>query len=135
MKKHLAATPQATSRVALQTHLDIFTTYYNEIRPHRARQRMTPRAAFDARVKAGPRGTPVRDAGEFRIRYDRVDQWGKVTLRYAGKLRHLSIGRAHKGQHILMLVDDRDVRVLSTEGAFITKLRIDPDRTYQAQAT
>jgi len=82
-------------------------------------------------VKAGPSGTPVRNAGEFRIRHDRVDQTGKVTLRYAGKLRHLGIGRAHKGRHVLLLVDDRDVRVLSNDGEFIATLRINPDRTYQ----
>ena len=49
---------------------------------------LTSRAAYDARVKAQPVATPIRDAGEFRIRRDRVDQTGKVTLRYAGKLRH-----------------------------------------------
>ena len=98
MKKWLDANETAASRAALQSHLDTFTTYYNDVRPHRAKHRMTPRAAFAARVKAGPAGTPVRDAGEFRIRYDRVDKSGKVTLRYGGKLRHLNIGRAHKGE-------------------------------------
>jgi transposase InsO family protein len=135
MKTGLSRRGPARSMADLQERLDTFTDYYNNVRPHRARQRMTPRAAFEQRVKAGPSGRPVRNAGEFRIRYDRVDRDGKVTLRYAGRLRHLHIGRAHKGEHILMLVDDRDVRVLSPEGEFIAELRIDPERTYQAQST
>jgi transposase InsO family protein len=135
MKKYLDAKSAPRSLNELQERLEVFRTYYNEVRPHRAKERMTPQSAFDARVKAGPSGRPVRDAGEFRIRYDRVDKSGKVTLRYAGKLRHLSIGHAHRGEHILMLIDDRDVRVLSAEGEFIATLKIDPERIYQSRIT
>jgi transposase InsO family protein len=131
MKKYLAAKPPARSLTQLQTQLDVFATYYNDIRPHRAKHRITPRAAYDTRVKAKPSATPIRDAGEFRIRRDRVDQTGKVTLRYAGKLRHLGIGRAHRGQHVLMLIHERDVRVLTTDGQHIAQHHIDPNRTYQ----
>ena len=74
---------------------------------------------------------PIRDAGEFRIRHDRVDQTGKVTLRYAGKLGHLGHRRAHRG-HVLTLIEDRNVRVLTTDGQYIAKHRIDPDRTLPA---
>jgi transposase InsO family protein len=130
-KKYLASNPAARSLAQLQAHLDVFATYYNDVRPHRAKRRMTPRAAYDARVKAKPAATPIRDAGEFRIRRDRVDQTGKVTLRHAGKLRHLGIGRAHQGQHVLMLIHDRDVRVLTTDGQPIAEHHIDPDRIYQ----
>ncbi|MGH3042176.1 MAG: integrase core domain-containing protein [Gaiellaceae bacterium] len=130
MKQHLEATP-TRSLAQLQDRLDVFTAYYNDVRPHRARDRMTPRAAYDARTKARPSGSPIRDAGEFRIRHDRVDQTGKVTLRYAGKLRHLGIGRAHRGQHVLVLAHDRDVRVLTTDGELIAQHQIDPTRNYQ----
>ena len=44
---------------------------------------------------------------------------------------HLGIGRAHKGQHVLLLVDDRDVRVLTSQGELIAQHHIDPERTYQ----
>ncbi len=130
MKQHLDANP-VRSLAQLQDRLDVFSTYYNDVRPHRANHRTTPRAAYDARTKARPSGSPILDVGEFRIRHDRVDTTGKVTLRYAGKLRHLGIGRAHKGRHVLLLVHDRDVRVLTSEGDPIAELRIDPDRTYQ----
>jgi transposase InsO family protein len=131
LKKHLDATPTPRSLTQLQTRLDTFRDYYNDVRPHRARQRQTPRTAYTTRVKARPTGTPIRDAGEFRIRTDRVDQTGKVTLRYAGKLRHLGIGRAHRGTRVLLLVHDRNVRVLTTDGTLITQHHIDPTRTYQ----
>ena len=58
------------------------------------------------------------------------DVW---SLRYAGKLRHLGIGRAHRGQHVLMLIHDRDVRVLTTDGQHIAQHGIHPDRIYQPQ--
>jgi Integrase core domain len=91
MKQHLEANP-ARSPAQLQDRLDVFSAYYNDVRPHRATHRMTPRAGYDTRTKARPSGSPIRDVGEFRIRHDRVDATGKVTLRYAGKLRHLGIG-------------------------------------------
>src|SRR6266851_4683789 len=48
MKAFLAKQPQAHSIVQLQAQVDRFVTYYNEVRPHRARGRMTPRAAYEA---------------------------------------------------------------------------------------
>jgi transposase InsO family protein len=133
VKKYLAAHTVPDSLAQIQKRLDVFAAYYNDVRPHRAKQRMTPRAAYAARTKARPSGSPIRDAGEFRIRHDRVDQTGKVTLRYAGKLRHLGIGRAHRGRRVLLLVDDRDLRVLTSDGQLITALQINPARTYQPQ--
>ena len=132
-EKKFLSTKVIRSLDALQEHLDVFAAYYNDVRPHRAKKRMTPRAAYEARTKACPTGTPIRDAGEFRIRSDRVDEFGKVTLRYAGKLRHLSVGRAHARAHVLMLVHDRDVRVHSEEGEYLGTLRINPEKDYQGQ--
>jgi transposase InsO family protein len=135
LKKHLARHRPPRSLTELQHRLDTFRAYYNDIRPHRANNRTTPTATYNARVKAQPTGTPIRNAGEFRIRYDRVDTTGKVTLRYAGKLRHLNIGRAHKGRHVLLLVHDRDVRVINSDGEPIATITIDPDKLYQARNT
>jgi hypothetical protein len=133
LKKYLAAQDPPATMAELQSQIDRFVEYYNEVRPHRARNRMTPRAAFDGRVKAGPSGAPVRNAGEFRIRHDKVDKDGKVSLRYGGKMRHLQVGRAHKGKRIMLLVDDRDVRVLSADGEFLAEVEIDPAKIYQAR--
>jgi len=108
--------------------------YYNTVRPHWAKKRKTPQVAFDARVKARPSGTPIRDAGEFRIRFDKVSH-GKVTLRYGGQLRHLGVVQAHNGRRVVLLVDDRNVRVHSVDGEFLRELRIDPAKIYQGQST
>ena len=135
MKKFLEQGTPARSMAELQSRLDTFVEYYNTVRPHRARGRMTRSQAFAGRVKAGPSGKPVRDAGEFRIRHDRVDKDGKVTLRYAGVMRHLSVGRAHKGVKVMLLVADRDVRVLSSEGELLREFRIDPERKYLGQGS
>jgi hypothetical protein len=40
-------------------------------------------------------------------------------------------GRAHKGQRVLVLVADRDVRVLTVEGEILRHLQLDPSRDYQ----
>jgi len=131
LKKHLDAKTTSQSLRELQTRLDVFAAYYNDVRPHRANHRRTPRAVYTTRVKAAPTAHPIRDAGQFRIRRDRVDRTGKVTLRYAGKLRHLGIGRAHKGRHVVLLIDDRDVRVITSDGQLIATHHVDPERTYQ----
>jgi hypothetical protein len=39
--------------------------------------------------------------------------------------------RAHKGQRVLVLVADRDVRVLTAEGELLRQLTRDPSRDYQ----
>lgn len=51
--------PRAATIEELQSQIDRFTLYDNEVRPHRARDRLTPRAAFDARDKATPRGPKI----------------------------------------------------------------------------
>ena len=56
---------------------------------------------------------------------------GTVTLRCRSRLRHIAVGRAHKGRRVVLLVADRDVRVLSTEGEILRQLVLDPSRKYQ----
>jgi hypothetical protein len=48
-----------------------------------------------------------------RIRHDLVDKSGTVTLRVASKLRHIGVGRTHKGTHVILLVHDLDIRVVN----------------------
>jgi transposase InsO family protein len=131
-KKFLAAKAPSRSLGALQERLEYFSDYYNTVRPHRAKRRRTPQSVFEERAKAAPRGLPVRNAGEFRIRFDKVSA-GKVTLRYGGTLRHLGIGRAHEGTRVVLLADDRQVRVQSVHGEFLAQFEIDPSRVYQAR--
>jgi transposase InsO family protein len=131
VKKYLAKQDPATSLRELQGQLDRFVDYYNEVRPHRAKGRRTPRAAFEEKVKAAPPAAPTVPFSHYRVRNDKVDKVGKITLRYEGRLRHINVGRAHCGQRVLVLVADRDVRVLSPEGELLSHVVIDPDRIYQ----
>jgi hypothetical protein len=69
------------------------------------------------------------------VRHDRVDKTGCVSLRYESRLRHIGIGRAHKGERVLLLIADADVRVVSEDGELIRQLLIDPSCDYQRRGT
>jgi hypothetical protein len=56
-----------------------------------------------------------------------------VTLRHHNRLIHIGIGRAHKGERILLLIADRDVRVVNQDDELIRQLTIDPSRNYQGR--
>ena len=133
MKKWLRAQPtQPATITELQTMLDRFRTEYNTARPHRSLpHRATPSALFDTMPKALP--GPSRDADAHdRIRHDRVDKSGTVTLRVHGHLRHIGVGRTHKGTHVILLVQDLDVRIVNAiTGELLRELTIDPSKDYQ----
>ena len=86
-KKWLTAQPRPATLAALQSQLDQFTAYYNTQRPHRALNRRTPAQAYTARPKAIPTG-PVIPA-HYRVRTDRIDNYGSVTLRHSSRLHHI----------------------------------------------
>lgn len=123
--------PAATTVVELQAQLDDFRRYYNTTRPHRSLDRRTPAQAFIARTKATPRRPAITVPAQHRVRRDRVDADGKVTLRYQSKLRHLGIGRRYAGTRVMLLVADRDVRVINNDGELIATFTIDPTKQYQ----
>jgi transposase InsO family protein len=131
LKKWLAAQHQPADLAQLQALLDAFTAYYNTRRPHRSLpHRATPATTYHARPKAVP-GQP-RTASHDRIRTDRVDADGKLTLRYNGKLHHIGIGRTHARTRVLMLVHDLEVRVINAAtGELLRDLTLDPSRDYQ----
>ena len=130
MKCYLAKQSSARTVKDLQRQLDTFVRYYNEVRPHCSLARRTPRVVYDARVKAHP--GQVKDAtAHFRVRYDKVDTNGTVTLRYGSRILHLGMGRKNADQVVTMLVADRDVRVLNPEGVLMRHFTIDPSRNYQ----
>ena len=133
LKKHLAKQRRPRTVARLQAQLDQFRTYYNTIRPHRALNRRTPAQAFAARTKATPRRPSIVVPVEHRVRRDRVDSGGNVTLRYQSKLRHLGVGRRYAGTRVLLLVADRDVRVLNDHGELLAEFTINPTKDYQPQ--
>ena len=103
--------------------------YYNHIRPHRALGRRTPLQAYSARLKARPVGAAAQTY--FRVREDRVDETGKVSLRYDSRLYKIGLGRAHKGRVVKLLVADQEIRVIDANGELIRELTLDPNRCYQ----
>jgi transposase InsO family protein len=133
LKKWLARHPAPGSLTELQTQLDWFTSYYNTVRPHRALGRRTPTEAFTARTRARPRRAGLSIPAHHRVRRDKIDKAGRVSLRYHSKLVHIGIGRAHAGTRVLLLVADRDVRVITEEGELLQHLTIDPTKNYQPQ--
>lgn len=133
MKAFLAKQDPAATIAALQVQVDQFITYYNETRPHRSCGRKPPLLAFDARDKARPSGPKIHVGAGERVRKDRIDKNGKVTLRHRTRLHHIGIGHAHAGTRVIMLVHDLDVRVLSEDGELLRHLTLDPSRDYQPQ--
>ncbi|GCD89843.1 hypothetical protein NLS1_18490 [Nocardioides sp. LS1] len=133
MKKWLRAQPVQPSTIAeLQALLDRFVAEYNHRRPHRSLpHRATPATLYDSTPKALPGPSRAPDTHD-RIRHDRVDKSGTVTLRVAGQMRHIGVGRTHKGTHVILLVQDLDVRVVhAITGELLRELTIDPNRDYQ----
>lgn len=131
LKRYLAQQPAPQTLAGLQGQLDAFAHYYNTTRPHRALGGRTPLQAYSARIKARP--PSAGDPGtHFRIRHDKVDRGGTVTLRHDSRLHHIGIGRAYKGRAVKLLVADRDIRILDLDtGELIRQLTLDPSRDYQ----
>ena len=130
-KKFLTKQPAAGSLAELQAQLDRFVENYNHHRPHRALGRRTPADAYTARLKAHPPET--MPAIHFRVRHDKVDKHGSLTLRYASKLHHIGMGARRRGQPVVMLIADRDIRIVSPDGELLRHLTLDPTRDYQPQ--
>ena len=67
-----------------------------------------------------------------RVRHDKINKAGTVTLRVAGRLRHIGIGRTYAGTYVILLVQDLDVRIVhAATGELLRELTIDPRRDYQ----
>lgn len=133
MKKWLTGQPdQPTSIAALQALLDSFAEEYNHRRPHRSLpHRATPATAYTARPKATP-GDRDEDTHD-RLRHDRVDKTGKITLRHGGRLYSIGIGRTHARTRVLVLVQDLDIRIIdAATGELLRELTLDPTKRYQA---
>jgi hypothetical protein len=132
LKNWLRAQPHQPGTVAeLQALCDVFVEIYNSQRPHRSLPgRVPPAAAYQLRPKAGP-ADRTGDT-HWRVRTDRVDKTGRVTLRYNGGLHHIGLGHEHARTRVVMLIDDLHVRVIdAATGELLRDLTLDPTRDYQ----
>jgi len=132
MKKFLCAQEGLETSKQLQRAIDRFVEYYNTVRPHRGIARKTPLAQWSAGERAVPR-TPRINIGGRRLRLDKVDKTGSVTLRHRGQLHHIGIGRPYGGWRVAMLIDGRNIEIVSLDGSPIRKLVLDPTKDYQRQ--
>jgi hypothetical protein len=108
-----------------------FTDLYDNRRPHRSLEhRATPAAAYAARPKAAP-GNQTTGTHD-RVRTDRIDADGKVTLRHAGRLYNIGAGRTHARTRVLLLDQDLHIRIIdAATGELLRELTLDPSRNYQ----
>ena len=130
LKRWLAAQRPATALGELQGQLDAFIELYNHHRPHRSLARRTPAAVYRLLPKASPHGLGA--GTHHRVRHDRVDKTGAISLRRAGRMHHIGIGRTHAGRTVLVFIDNLDIRVIdTTTGEVLRHLTLDPTRDYQ----
>jgi len=117
---------------ALQALLDAFTEIYNQQRPHRSLpHRATPATIYTSLPKATPSNDRRADTHD-RVRHDKIDKAGSVTLRVAGRLRHIGVGRTYARTDVILLVQDLHVTVVNAAtGEILRDLIIDPRRDYQ----
>jgi hypothetical protein len=133
MKNWLRAQPcQPSTLIELQQLLDTFVATYNHDRPHRSLpHRATPAAIYDTLPKATPNTSRDNDTHD-RVRRDKIDNGGVVTLRVNGRLHHIGVGRTHARTPVILLIQDLYVRVIdAATGALLRDLTIDPQRDYQ----
>ena len=130
LKKWLTHHPRATTLTELQTQLDTFIDEYNHRRPHRSLpHNATPATIYNSRPKADP---ATRIDTHNRVRTDRVDQAGSITLRHNGRLHHIGIGRIHHRTRVLILVHDSNITIINAAtGEVLRELTLDPTRDYQ----
>lgn len=131
MKKWLHAQPQQPATLnELQTMVDQFVDDYNTKRPHRSLpHHATPAVAYTTTPKA----TPSKKADhQHRVRRDIIDNDGKLTVRIAGRLHHIGMGRTLARTPIIMLIDNLHIRIAdAATGELLRELTINPDKDYQ----
>ena len=130
LKKWLTGQPRAATLAELQTQLNAFVEAYNHDRPHRSLpHQATPATAYTARPKADPAN---RTDTHNRVRRDRIDQAGFITLRVNGRLHHIGVGRTYTGTRVLVLIQDLRIRIIhAATGELLRELTLNPSKDYQ----
>ncbi len=100
-----------------------------------ARAALSGDAAGEAKSRDGNvelDGQPL--LAHTKVRHDRIDSTGCFTLRYRSGFHHVSVGPAHKGKRVLILVADLDVRVFDDDGVMIRHIELDPSVNFQGRS-
>ena len=67
------------------------------------------------------------------MRRDVIDANDKLTIRIGGRLHHIGMGRTLARTPVMMLIDNLDIRIITTDGELLKELTLDPDNNYQPQ--
>ena len=129
VKRFLQRQAPAQNLALLQLQLDAFRVYYNQQRPHRSVDGRTPFQAYQARLKASPSLAP--SAVQYRVRRDKLDGGGRVTVRYLGRLRHLYVSYKHKRLPVTLFIAGPHLQVVAEDGAILKELTLNADLNYQ----
>lgn len=82
---------------------------------------------FEAVQKLDPAPEP------FRIRHDVVDDYGKLSLRRAGKMHHMGVGVSNRGKAVTVIVSGRGIMVVEkATGEILGEYEIETSRNYWA---
>ncbi|MGH8923644.1 MAG: IS481 family transposase [Acidimicrobiia bacterium] len=123
LKKWLLTRPLAATPRELQTQLDGFLDYYNQLRPHRALDGDTPLRRWRATPPAQP-GAPL--PAEPRSSRHQVDHSGTCTWRSY----RIGVGQDHQGETVLIIARGDQLSVFGAKG-LIRSFTLDPTRRSQ----
>jgi hypothetical protein len=133
-KKWLRRQPEVATIRELQAQVDRFVHHFNEVRPHQVRG-CPPLIAWRAPDKSAPQLAGQTLLASTKVRHDRIDRTGCVTLRYRSRLHHVGLGRAHAGQSVLILMPDFGARVIDVERGTLRHFELDPKVDYQKRGS
>lgn len=93
------------------------------------------RLAHDAITRRDPKPCPAAAETPTPMTgsaHGRVYQTGCVTLRVNGHLHHIGVGRTHARTHVILLVQDLNIRIVNAvTGELLRELVLDPNVDYQ----
>lgn len=69
---------------------------------------------------------PDQQPHHYRVRTDRVDTTGVITLRYRSRLHHIGINRAYAETPVTLLIADLSIRIITPDGQVLRELTLDP---------
>ena len=131
LQKALNAHPYPRSVGELNQQLNTVIDNYNNHRPHRAINRQTPAQAYNRLPKAQPMEIPI--GNDNRLRRDKVDNDGKVTLRWAGVMRKLYIGRKHRKREVILICINNNITAVNPyTGEVWGKYTLDKSKKYHS---
>ena len=85
-----------------------------------------PRPGLCAPDPKPSRPSPIIPA-HYRVRHDKIDPGGSVTLRHNSRLHHIGLGTRLAGTPVTLLIDDLHIRVISATPAADPRTDPGPD--------